>query len=104
MIKTYKGDRSCDACGYWPNVRRAKFEVATITYDTDRPTDIVTRCNLCGNVHVSTLPGRKSKVFQVSDTVLTYDEVVQIALGELESAVVTAEEAAEMLRSAAEEE
>lgn len=50
MLKTYKGDRPCKNCSYWPNVRRAKYEVAEIWYDTDNPFEIWIRCNLCGNV------------------------------------------------------
>ena len=51
MIKTYLADRPCKACGYWPNLRRAKFEgAARVTFDTDNPGFITTECLMCGNV------------------------------------------------------
>jgi hypothetical protein len=50
MIKTYNADRPCNACGYWPNLRRAKFEgAAIVTFDTDDPSHILITCLMCNH-------------------------------------------------------
>ena len=49
MIKTYIADRPCKACGYWPNLRRAKMDSAIVSYDTDNPRVVLTECLICGH-------------------------------------------------------
>jgi len=62
MIKTYQADRPCKACGYWPNLRRAKFEGSIVTYDTDNPGFISIKHVQCGHVwYLGENPSRASR-------------------------------------------
>jgi hypothetical protein len=48
--KTFMADHACTACGYAPNVRRAKADMTVVWYNTDDPFVVYTRCLMCQNV------------------------------------------------------
>jgi hypothetical protein len=50
VITRYIADHPCNACGYWPNLKRAKANMTEVEFRTDTPWTVITKCRMCGNV------------------------------------------------------